>query len=1006
MAVPGAITRQQGKPEQMKTRKSQLTLVASAFAMAVALAGCGTGGTALNGGSNVPGSSTIAASFAETWTAQHSAIQAAISGAQGTLDALDNGASNTALEMAEARITAITSAIDAGTYLSEAEKTSYRTMQTALRSALMVRREGVMAQGEAERLNGELTRAMARYMAAEGMQTLPEDASMDTEAQAQLRAAMARYMAAEGMQTLPEDASMDTEAQAQLRAAMARYAAAEGMQTLPEDASMDTEAQAQLRAAMARYAAAEGMQTLPEDASMDTEAQAQLRAAMARYAAAEGMQTLPEDASMDTEAQAQLRAAMARYAAAEGMQTLPEDASMDTEAQAQLRAAMARYAAAEGMQTLPEDASMDTEAQAQLRAAMARYAAAEGMQTLPEDASMDTEAQAQLRAAMARYAAAEGMQTLPEDASMDTEAQAQLRAAMARYAAAEGMQTLPEDASMDTEAQAQLRAAMARYAAAEGMQTLPEDASMDTEAQAQLRKAMADLATANAKLAVFDDANDLNESVAELMTLSAAATEDGSARMMAMKYSGMLDADDVKGSSEMARENAQKVLDAQTMLKNTLAGAERDKMTAETARDGLPDDADPALVKVLQDAINAADMQIKKAREVLDATGTGSLATYVALVTGTDADDLKDADDIAKGVAEAVGGALLPTVDTNGDTPDGTARRVNFYATSGDLTGASPPAVMDRTFRDNNSKGMTWAMIVGEANVKSERLGTGNASRMVASVAGMTASEVDTDLTATGGTNSDGKYADAFTSTDSTFKGIVGDVFCLGSDCEVNTTGNLVGSWYFSPTNETAIYVRGTDDEATTEVDESQSYVADTDFVSWGHWLTRDATSGDVTIHTYAVLAADGNTADLDLAVTTGSAAELETASYLGAAAGMSLHKTFDSQGNVGEIYSGAFTADVSLTARFGSAPMLKGRVSGFQGGHHVDPLWSVTLQEAALDGSSSALAAGSVAKGSGQAGDWTAQGYGESGERPTGFFGNFEAHFTDGHASGVYATR
>ena len=51
---------------------------------------------------------------------------------------------------------------------------------------------------------------------------------MDTPAQAQLRAAMARYMAAEGEQTLPADASMDTPAQAQLRAAMARYMAAEG----------------------------------------------------------------------------------------------------------------------------------------------------------------------------------------------------------------------------------------------------------------------------------------------------------------------------------------------------------------------------------------------------------------------------------------------------------------------------------------------------------------------------------------------------------------------------------------------------------------------------------------------------------------------------------------------------------------------------------------------------------------------------------------------------------
>ena len=31
---------------------------------------------------------------------------------------------------------------------------------------------------------------------------------------------------------------------------------------------------------------------------------------------------------------------------------------------------------------------------------------------------------------------------------------------------------------------------------------------------------------------------------------------------------------------------------------------------------------------------------------------------------------------------------------------------------------------------------------------------------------------------------------------------------------------------------------------------------------------------------------------------------------------------------------------------------------------------------------------------------------YGAADVRPAGIFGGFEAHFTDGHASGVYATR
>ena len=42
----------------------------------------------------------------------------------------------------------------------------------------------------------------------------------------------------------------------------------------------------------------------------------------------------------------------------------------------------------------------------------------------------------------------------------------------------------------------------------------------------------------------------------------------------------------------------------------------------------------------------------------------------------------------------------------------------------------------------------------------------------------------------------------------------------------------------------------------------------------------------------------------------------------------------------------------------------------------------------------------------SGDDGLWSATGYGAMGARPTGIFGGFNAHFTDGHAAGAYATR
>ena len=685
------------------------------------------------------------------------------------------------------------------------------------------------------------------------------------------------------------------------------------------------------------------------------------------------------------------------------------------EAERERDAAVTRYMLAEAAQMLDDTPADDTAAQAQLRAALARAMAAEGTQMLPADPADDTAAQAQLRAALARAAAAEGMQMLPADPADDTAAQAQLRAALARAAMAEGTQMLPADPADDTAAQAQLRAALKRAADAEGMQDIAairaKDPADRTAAEQQLLDAVDAQNTADTKLDAFSKADDLDRSVATLMTLSAAATEDGSARMIAMKYSALLGAVAAKGSSMTARQNAQMVLDAKTDLENAILAVNRAKTAADTAKGRVSDE--PTIVKVLDDAIEAAEEQIKAAQMVLDEEGTGSLAAYVAMVTGTDADALKDAGDVAKTVAMAVGQALLPTVpDTAQDatTHDGTPRRV---------TGDALPATTARTAHAIDSNGMSWAMIVGEGNVMDKRIVVGTATRTVkaSSVAGMnfTFGTVP-DATADGAFEADGTQYGTLDTPDTNYKGIAGVPFCNGSNCRIETVDDpenpgtplasvrkLVGSWYFTPADADQRYV--TNPDATARA--TTPYVPDVDFVTWGHWIADDTTDPTLArIHTYAYLATGGNTTGLDLGVTTGSTSEFETATYTGDAAGMSLHKTFDDQGNVDEIHSGAFTANVTLTARFGSSPMLGGRVWNFQGGAHVDSTWSVTLEETGLETTAALTGSPGVAKGSGQAGDWTAQGHGPTGERPTGFFGQFNAHFTDGHAAGVYTTR
>ncbi len=487
-------------------------------------------------------------------------------------------------------------------------------------------------------------------------------------------------------------------------------------------------------------------------------------------------------------------------------------------------------------------------------------------------------------------------------------------------------------------------------------------------------------------------ANDLNASVEVMMTLAAAETEDGSALMMAMKYSAMSGTLASDGNSMSAMNSAAMVLKAKSDLMAAIEAAKVDKMEAEQAKAGLAANADPALVQALDDAIMAAETQVEAAEEVLNGD---DLAGYVEMVTGTDEDDVKTAADRGEEVAMAIAMALGPTSNA-----DGAGTRVTHDTT---IPAATIPEA--NKFSVNDATGMTWAMIVGEDNVMSERIGTDNAARMVASVAGLTAADVDADVTASGGTGGGNEYADAFTSADSSYKGIPGDIFCLGSDCEVDANGNLAGSWYFSPTSENALYTQGDDG----------MYSAETMYATYGHWLVMvdhdlDAATPVVArVHTFATstiadagvwAAADPSSTDAGLRAV--------SATYSGMAAGRSVHKTLDSNGAITDIQSGRFTASVMLTAEFGNNPMLGGTVSGFTSQDNpgaVDSSWTVELMKTESAGGTVAAANG-VAKATGQDGTWSATSYGASDMRPTGIYGGFNAHFTDGHVAGAYATR
>ena len=533
--------------------------------------------------------------------------------------------------------------------------------------------------------------------------------------------------------------------------------------------------------------------------------------------------------------------------------------------------------------------------------------------------------------------------------------------------------------------------------AADGMVT--STGGMVTAMNSMAYQAALDAALDNAmKTAV---AAALDTSITALSTLAGPAATEGSARMMAMKYSMMIGTLTTDGNSMAATANARKVLDAKTMLEAARSDTRTKKTAAEAARMGLADDN--PLAVLLDGAIMRADTQIGIATMVLEETGAGSLRSYVEMVTGTDMAMPTPAADKGREVAMAIAGALGPT-----DATDGAGLRVNHVATL-------PPddVAMANRYMMDDAMGMTFAAIVGAGNLMDMRVAaTGGGTRIVraTSVDGMKTMDLFSTVPGSIAT-ADGTEIDA----DVEYRGIPGLLFCAGGDCMVEGDGDartLTGSWYVAADNPMHYYMMLADDPETTGVDESQRYRRDTLYAIWGHWLTV-AGNGDATVTTFARAGnLDGAPANLpgnwDAAVPADPNLSGTTATYNGTALGRSVHRTTDANGTVTDIQSGNFMADVMLTAKFSATPMLGGTIDNFRAAAGsspgaVDSSWTVTLTE--TDSPGGIVDAG-VTDASGQDGTWTATSFGEANMRPTGIYGGFNAHFTDGHAAGAFATR
>ena len=169
-----------------------------------------------------------------------------------------------------------------------------------------------------------------------------------------------------------------------------------------------------------------------------------------------------------------------------------------------------------------------------------------------------------------------------------------------------------------------------------------------------------------------------------------------------------------------------------------------------------------------------------------------------------------------------------------------------------------------------------------------------------------------------------------------------------------------------------------------------------------------DDGTGDWTVNTLAIRGADTNTpVAYSLAAADGTTIDDDDkATYTGSAVGMSVLKTDNAAGDGQDIDSGSFTASVTLNATFGATAAdqrIGGHIHNFVGDATSDS-WRVTLEDAALATGGTASTGDTVATG--LDGVWTNSAYGPANARPTGVFGHFNAHFSDGHAAGAYATR
>lgn len=291
-----------------------------------------------------------------------------------------------------------------------------------------------------------------------------------------------------------------------------------------------------------------------------------------------------------------------------------------------------------------------------------------------------------------------------------------------------------------------------------------------------------------------------------------------------------------------------------------------------------------------------------------------------------------------------------------------------------------------------------------------------------------------------GASNSETTYTGAQSIT-GMFRGVLGTYKCPANCTSTkDMSGNLSeldGVWTFVPT-----VVDGLDATDTAEDGELAMIVEaledlmvpgvkqDADYMIFGYWLESVTADGETTEKMLPF--ADGKR-DYGAVGSTRTDAVEGTATYTGPATGLYMKKTLTPQGTVnqdGPFASGQFTADAMLKANFGGGDIganhqysIMGTISNFMDGDTViDEDWKVNLNRpmdnetttgtdeslniAQDTGTFAGGTDGGMLDDASNVGAWSGTFHGDpAADQPTSASGIFDAHFTNGHVRGAFAT-